>query len=409
MDIYQQKSKWKIWLAVLGAVIIIASFLYTQYLTPKLKAEERNRIQNVVDTYLANTSPPNGDPSSIEFQEWLDQDVTPFLKIIEGNSTIPMILENDRGFIDQAVNYPLGRMYLAHETEEERVLDTAYLRKRIRKIRKKGFEPVLMDNGFNQSYLWYEDSQILKLLNYFPFFQMALVIAFIGLGYIGFSNARRSEQNQVWAGMAKETAHQLGTPISAIIGWIEHLKLMHESDNDTKEVLGEFRKDVTRLELIADRFSKIGSDPELESRNIYEVLHNVFIYMQRRSPRKVTFDIPKSDFPIHVNINEHLFEWVIENLLRNAIDSSGGEGHISGKVELNNSEVTILISDTGKGIPTNKFKTIFQPGYTTKKRGWGLGLSLAKRIIESYHLGKIFVKSSIVDKGTTFAVKLPKA
>lgn len=402
MDIYHQKSKWKIWLAIVGICIIAASFFYTNHLTSKLEIEERNRVEEFMDAYRdLNVDIPNIDEVDFESDAWqqeLNKDYSLAGKIVSRNKTIPIIIESDAGIITTAINFP-----------EEQLADTSYLRKEINKLKRAGSEPVIVSYGAGEEILWYFESLNLRLLRYFPFVQFALISAFIGLGYIGFSNSRRSEQNQVWAGMAKETAHQLGTPISAIIGWIEHLKSMHETDPDSMEVLGEFRKDVSRLELIADRFSKIGSEPELERRNIYEVLDKVFVYMQRRSPRKVQLDIPTSDTPLYVNINEHLFEWVIENLIRNAIDSSGGEGRISGTVSSNNKEVTILISDTGKGIPANKFKTVFQPGYTTKKRGWGLGLSLAKRIIESYHLGRIFVKASVIDEGTTFAVKLPES
>ncbi len=216
---YQQKSKWKIWLAVMGVVIILASFLYTQYLTPRLKAEERNRIEAVADAY-SESSAPNVETTSPEYQDWLNEDLTDFQKIIDRNTSIPMIIENDRGFIDLAKNYSKHQLYKGSDDGIALQLDTAYLRKRINKIKRAGRKPVLLDDGFNKAYLWYEDSKNLRLLNYFPFFQMALVIAFIGFGYLGFSNSRRSEQNQVWAGMAKETAHQLGTPISAIIGWI---------------------------------------------------------------------------------------------------------------------------------------------------------------------------------------------
>ena len=402
MDIYQQKSKWKIWLAIVGIAIIAASFFYTNHLTNKLEIEEHNRVAEFKDAYESlksrETTVVNLDTSSLEYKMWLNEDVTLEQNIISRNTTIPIILESETGIIESGLNF-----------DPKYEGDTTYFRSIIRALQSKGEAPLTMNYGTGEQYLWFSESLNLKLLRYFPFVQLAFIGAFIGLGYIGFSNSRRSEQNQVWAGMAKETAHQLGTPISAIIGWIEHLKAMHEADEHSMEVLDEFRKDVTRLELIADRFSKIGSEPELEKRDIYEVLNNVFVYMKRRSPRKVTFDIPSSDTPIYVNINEHLFEWVIENILRNAIDSLGGAGHISGVVSSNNNEITILIADTGKGIQPNKFKTVFQPGYTTKKRGWGLGLSLAKRIIESYHLGRIFVKSSVLDEGTTFAIKLPIA
>jgi signal transduction histidine kinase len=246
-------------------------------------------------------------------------------------------------------------------------------------------------------------------LRYFPFVQFVLIAAFVAFGYMGFSSARRAEQNRVWVGMAKETAHQLGTPISAIVAWIEHLKLIREPDEEVQEVVGELRNDVSRLELIADRFSKIGSAPKLEPINIYEELDQCRAYMQRRASRKTAFNFPPADSPEKlVYINSHLFDWVVENLLRNALDAMEGKGSITADIYDDQDYVYADFTDTGKGIPDSKFKTVFRPGYTTKKRGWGLGLSLAKRIIEEYHNGKIFVKRSEEGEGTTFTIQLPK-
>jgi signal transduction histidine kinase len=239
--------------------------------------------------------------------------------------------------------------------------------------------------------------------------QLLLLVAFVIFGYFGFSAARKSEQNRVWAGMAKETAHQLGTPISAIIGWIEHLKMTSEDNEENLEIVAELRKDVERLELIADRFSKIGSDPVLESVNILDQLEQIKTYMQRRSPRNIQYDFPDSEgTPVYGQINPHLFTWVLENLIRNALDAMGPKGIIKAELTANQNSISIHLSDTGKGIPANQLKKVFQPGFSTKKRGWGLGLSLAKRIIENYHRGKIFVKQSKPDEGTTFTIKLPK-
>ncbi|TNE58112.1 MAG: HAMP domain-containing histidine kinase, partial [Bacteroidetes bacterium] len=228
--------------------------------------------------------------------------------------------------------------------------------------------------------------------------------------YLGFSASRRAEENQVWLGMAKETAHQLGTPITAILGWVEALKAANEDNPMNQEMLDELRNDVTRLELVADRFSKIGSQPDLTPVNAYDQLEKCRVYMQRRAPRKVTFDFPDptAQEPRNIGINPPLFNWVIENLLRNAIDAmEGGIGVITAVVYDEPGQVCFDISDTGKGIPSGKFATIFKPGYSTKTRGWGLGLSLSKRIIEQYHRGKIFVKRSEQGKGTTFTIKLP--
>jgi signal transduction histidine kinase len=237
--------------------------------------------------------------------------------------------------------------------------------------------------------------------------QGLLVGLYIALGYFLFSSSRRAEQNRVWAGMAKETAHQLGTPISAILGWIEYLKEAYADQREHLDVLNELTKDVDRLELVADRFSKIGSDPVLQQANIYNELTEVKEYLQRRSPRKVSFDFRPPGIEITAMINKHLFAWVIENLIRNSLDAMDGKGLISCKLYKQNNYVCIDISDTGQGIPANKFKSVFKPGYSTKKRGWGLGLSLAKRIIEDYHKGKIYVKASKPFEETTFAIILP--
>ena len=238
---------------------------------------------------------------------------------------------------------------------------------------------------------------------------LSLLAGYIGLGYIGFNASRRSEQNQVWVGMAKETAHQLGTPISAILAWIEHLKL-EENSPEKLEIIDELANDVDRLDLIADRFSKIGSEPKLEQKDIFVMLGETQKYMQRRASRKVQFEFPDlNEKPLYVLINSHLFSWVLENLIRNALDAMEGTGLIKAVVTDEDTIVAIDISDSGKGIPASKHKTVFQPGYTTKKRGWGLGLSLAKRIIENYHQGKIYISRSEPNAGTTFTIKLPKA
>jgi signal transduction histidine kinase len=244
----------------------------------------------------------------------------------------------------------------------------------------------------------------------FPYVQFFLIACFVGFGYFALNAARRAEQNRIWVGLAKETAHQLGTPISAMVGWTEHLRLMYADQPEILEVADELEKDVDRLEMVATRFSKIGSEPELKNVNIYEQVAQVSSYMSKRAPRKVTFDFPAANISdLRVNVNPLLFDWVIENLLRNGLDALEGKGALTGEIIEEPNRVVINIMDTGKGIPPGKFSSVFKPGYTTKQRGWGLGLSLAKRIIEEYHQGKIFVKESELGKGTTFCITLPKA
>lgn len=369
-------------MVVVGALILVTSLVYTRYLSKMLAQSERTKVENFV-TALHQLSDPNVP---------LDQDVTFQQSIISSNTTIPVAIVNDNGGIDYAANF------------ERESLD--YVKKEVEKLKKDGFKPI---PSFAGTLVYYKESRVLRQLRYFPLIQLILIAAFIGFGYISFSSARRAEQNRVWVGMAKETAHQLGTPISAIIAWIEHLKLSIEDNEEAQEVLIELRKDVERLELVADRFSKIGAAPVLQPINIYEELDQCRAYMQARAPRKVTFHFPEpSHQPLYANLNPHLFDWVVENLLRNAIDAMDGKGSISAAIYEADGSVSIDISDTGKGIPSGKFRTVFQPGYTTKKRGWGLGLSLAKRIIEDYHNGKIFVKRSEEGKGTTFTIRLPK-
>ncbi len=382
-NLYHFKSRWKIYLSIVGAIIILISAYFTYYLTSRLAAEERKRMELYVQAQeMVNDLNYEGD-------------LFLHLNIIRSNTTIPVILVNDRGTIIDARNFGARR-----DTSQ------VFREKALQRIKRFGPEPI---KGFAY-YIYYQNSTLLRLLQIFPVIQFLLIAAFITYGYFSFSAARRAEQNQVWVGLAKETAHQLGTPISAIVAWLEHLKLMDDADPFAKEIYQELEKDVARLEIIADRFSKIGSAPKLEAISAHEEITKCFHYMEKRSPRKVSFDYPKPPEQLSpININPPLFDWVIENLIRNALDAMEGKGEISGKISQDKQFVCIDITDTGKGIPTSKVKTVFKPGYTTKQRGWGLGLSLAKRIIETYHSGKIFVKRSMLNQGTTFTIKLPKA
>ena len=256
-----------------------------------------------------------------------------------------------------------------------------------------------------KSYIFYKGSFLLTQLTYYPIVQLAIMAFFLLVGYLMFSTARRSEQNQVWVGLAKETAHQLGTPLSSMIAWMEIMKM----DGQQNEALTELSKDVDRLEKITERFSKIGSIPKLSSQNIVEVVHNSVSYLKTRTSRKVIYEInPGPEIGIYAPVNLHLFEWVIENITKNAVDAMANNGRFTVDIIEEDGFVHIDLSDTGKGLPKSKFKSIFNPGYTSKRRGWGLGLSLAERIIKNYHNGKIFVKSSAIDKGTTFRITLRK-
>lgn len=262
----------------------------------------------------------------------------------------------------------------------------------------------LADQG--KRYIYYQDSALLNRLMFFPYFQLSVISLFLFIAYILFSSARNSEQRQVWVGLAKETAHQLGTPLSSMMAWIELLKM----DGMKGEPIIELTKDVDRLQKITDRFSKIGSDPKFKKENMVAVVYDAVNYIRSRASRKVNYTILQPpDREIMVPINLHLFEWVIENVLKNAIDAIGGDGNIEIDIQEEDNLVILDISDDGKGIPKSRFKTIFHPGFTSKKRGWGLGLSLAKRIVSDYHKGKIFVKQSAINKGTTFRIILRKS
>ncbi len=381
---YNQRSGWNIALAVFGIGILLVTLFYSNYLANKLKESEEKDKQLFIQAtrFIAdNTNDYNADIR--------------ILSDIQQSFALPAIVEfNDGTF--EALNWG-----------EERNNDEKFIREKIDKFLDSGKVPE--DYPAGEGKIYFFDSNLVQLIRLYPLVQVLLVGLFIALGYYVFNASRSAEQNRVWAGMAKETAHQLGTPISAIIAWIEHLRLANEGKPDQLEILDELDKDVDRLDLIADRFSKIGSAPELERTNLYTQLDEIKSYMQRRAPRRVEFKFPTETEPLHVNVNQHLFSWVLENLIRNSLDAMDNKGVISAEVSLASRQVNIDLSDTGKGIPSNKYKSVFAPGYSTKQRGWGLGLSLAKRIIENYHKGKIFVKSSKVDEGTTFTISLPLA
>ena len=250
-------------------------------------------------------------------------------------------------------------------------------------------------------------SSLLVQIKVYPYIQIFITLIFLGIAYSMFSTARRAEQNKVWLGMAKETAHQLGTPLSSMVGWVELLKTMEDEQGQAQMIGDELEKDVLRLQLIAERFSKIGSEPQLENKDIVELVGNTVEYVKRRASSRIQFHYD-NDTPIYATVNPTLFDWVIENLLKNALDAMDGKGQIGVQIsQERDQQILIDVSDTGKGIPKSRFTTVFEPGYSTKKRGWGLGLSLSRRIIENYHSGKIYVANSAVDQGTTFRVVLP--
>ncbi|MES2690958.1 MAG: HAMP domain-containing sensor histidine kinase [Bacteroidota bacterium] len=383
MRFYEQKIWWKR-LLFIGALCIGAiSVWYTNKLVQKLANEEEKKVLIWAN---ATKQLSNANEST---------DINFLLDIVKDNETIPVILVDDEGNISTSRNL-----------DSAKSANADYLKKQLDEM-KELHEPikVLIDEGARKyNYVYYKNSIILTQLKQYPYYQLSVIALFILLAYLAFNYSRKSEQNQVWVGMSKETAHQLGTPISSLNGWVNLLREADESGRE--EILSEFEKDVKRLELIAERFSKIGSTPVLKAENILEVMQRAIDYLKARSPSKVIFTVSTTDEDALAMVNVPLYDWVVENICKNAIDAMAGIGSIDVLISTDADKVYIDIKDSGKGISPSKMKTVFKPGYTTKKRGWGLGLSLAKRIIKDYHNGKVFVKESAVDKGTTFRIIL---
>lgn len=323
----------------------------------------------------------------------LNANVTLPLKILENNNTIPMILVDEKGAVINTQNL-----------DSLKALKPIFLEEQLA-IMKEQNEPIVISyDGKNKQYIYYRDSDLLNKLTYYPIALILILVLFLAVIYLFYSSNKAAETNKLWTGMAKETAHQIGTPLSSLLGWISILKM--EKVDET--YIDEIEKDVHRLNTIANRFSKIGSTPELKKENIVNITKQAFDYLESRSSKQITFYFSTAENEINVKLNSELFGWVIENLIKNAIDAMLGKGKLKLNIESNQKKVKITIDDTGKGMPKKLFKQIFKPGFTTKKRGWGLGLSLSKRIVEDYHNGKISVKKSEIDKGTSFEIILDK-
>ncbi len=395
MNIYSRKQKWKFILFVIAFLIGIASLTYTNILVGKLAEEERKSVELWAK---ANRELSKSD---------LEDDVSFIYEVIIRNKTIPVILTDENYNILNSRNLDEEKSLLDSTITGAKVYQTnlRYLQEQLAVMRSSN-EPIEISwlDG-NRNYIFYKDSIILQKLMYYPFIQLGVIFLFILVSYYAFSSSRKAEQNQVWLGMSKETAHQLGTPISSLIAWVEYLKLK----DTAPDIIQEMQKDVSRLEMITERFSKIGSSPVLSNHNIYTILYDSIKYLKTRTSYEVEYRFSwDSQEETIVPLNAALFEWVIENICKNAVDAMDGKGSITIHVLNQMQFIYIDITDTGKGIAKSKFKTIFQPGYTTKSRGWGLGLSLSKRIIENYHDGKIFVKESHPDKGSTIRIVLKK-
>ncbi|MFW6309982.1 MAG: sensor histidine kinase [Prolixibacteraceae bacterium] len=393
MDIYQKRKRGKILLLIVAVLIGVASLWYTNWLTEKMAQEERKKVElwaeatkGLVDAAIQTTSAE---------MERLNTDYLNLLNmIVSQNTSIPIIIVNKDGTF-----YPHANINLKKGREEQ------ILKRELKKMKAYSDPIPIKISEDNTQYLYFRESSILRNLRYYPFVQLVVIIIFILVAYFAFSATQKAEQNQVWVGMSKETAHQLGTPISSLMAWIELLRLQ----NVDEKIIREFESDTKRLEKITERFSKIGSKPELLMTNLTEVLHSTVAYLKTRSSKRVKFETTfEPEEVIEVPLNAALFSWVIENLCKNAIDAMENYGTITLALKENEESITLDITDTGKGVPKSQHKTIFQPGFSTKKRGWGLGLSLAKRIVENYHNGKIFIKWSEIGKGTTFRIVLDK-
>jgi signal transduction histidine kinase len=384
LDFYFRKRRWKILLLLLAVVIGIGAFYYTNWLVKNMAKEERKSVELWAE---ATQKLVSADINS-------NQDITFLNDIIIRNTSIPIIITDSLDRIGDSRNISFS------EKNKDKVL----LRE-LHKMKEEN-EPIIITISETQKqYLYYGDSILLENLKYYPIVQFGVIFLFILVAYLAFNSSRNSEQNQVWVGMSKETAHQLGTPISSLMAWVELLKMQ----NIDEKLIQEFEKDTERLQKITERFSKIGSIPELVRTDVGETIRSTVEYLKTRSSGKIKFILDfDQDKRYEAPLNSSLFSWVIENLCKNAIDAMNNSGTIQVSIMEKADQLFIEVSDTGKGISKAYFKTVFQPGFTTKKRGWGLGLSLAKRIVENYHKGKIFLKQSEINKGTTFKIVLNK-
>ena len=370
-------------IAILISFLIVSLILWNTFIFfQNFKKEERLKMEIFAAALQEIAKNPD-----------LNANVDLPLKVLENNNNIPAIWVNEKGEISDW-----------HNLDPIKAQDLNYLKKQLEKMKSQN-EPIMvkLKDAEAQS-IYYKDSDLLDRLTYYPLALILILILFLSVIYLFYNSDKAAETNKLWTGMAKETAHQIGTPLSSLLGWIAILKM----EKIDEKYVEEIEKDVHRLNVIADRFSKIGSMPTLKKQDIVSETQSVFEYLTSRTSNQIDFKFKSSATEIIANINKELFGWVIENLVKNAVDAMKGKGKLLLTLTQNSKKITITISDTGKGIPKSKFKQIFKPGFTTKKRGWGLGLSLSKRIVEDYHNGKIFVKKSEIDKGTSIQIILNK-
>lgn len=380
VDFYRNKNTWKLVLFVFALLIGAGTLWYTESFLQELREEEEDSVEIWAQAFrLIAADAATGD-------------LTLYAKILEGNNTIPIIITDGEGNVKTYNNL-----------DSAKALRPGYVESLI-PIMAEENEPIVIEFGNGQKNIaYYQESILLTQLRIYPWVLLGVIALFVGIAYLAFSSARRTEQERVWSGMAKETAHQIGTPLSSMLGWIELLR----AQNADETALTEMGKDVNRLETITARFSKIGSIPELKNEDISDVLIESTEYLRARTSSKIDIDLQVPEDEFIVPINRQLFSWVIENLIRNAIDAIEGQGSIKLELTESGKYVRIDVTDSGKGLTRNQYRAIFRPGYTTKQRGWGLGLSLARRIVEDYHSGKIYVVRSEIGQGTTFRILIP--
>jgi anti-sigma regulatory factor (Ser/Thr protein kinase) len=382
LNIYKQKQRWKLLLFIFAVIIGLTSLRYTNQLVRKMSREERKKAELLAEAWKQIINAEANDPN-LNF----------YTRVIADNETVPVIVVDS-----------LNNILFTRNLDSVKQKNPRYLVRKLQQM-KANSEPIIITlSPVEKQYLYYNQSVILTQLAYYPYIQFGIIFMFILVAYFAFNTSMKFEQNQVWVGLSKETAHQLGTPISSLMAWVEMMKI-RKGDG---EMLIELEKDVNRLEKITERFSKIGSKPALVKDNVITVILTAVNYLRSRSSGKIRINLNLPAYEVIVPLNAALFEWVIENLCKNAIDALNGQGQIEIALTDFTQVIYIDIRDTGKGIPKSMFKTIFKPGFTTKKKGWGLGLSLAKRIVEAYHDGKIFVHQSELNKGSVIRIVLKK-
>jgi len=390
LPIYSQKNRIKLIVVIIALIIGAATITYTNILVAKLSEREQELVQLYAKGLRYMINAPSDD--NIVFIEE---------EILSSNHTVPVILTDENENILDSKNIDIPEN-ISDDTDKINKLLQSEI-----KTMKTEHDPIVVPWAEGSvNYVFYKDSALLSQLRYYPYVQLIVIACFASMAYFAFSYSRRAEQNRVWVGLAKETAHQLGTPLSSLMAWYEYIKSNPKFEKEP--IIDELGKDVRRLEVITERFSNIGSVPTLRDENILQVTENAINYLQNRISRKVAFSVTSAFSPdITAKVNVSLYDWVIENICKNAVDAMEGRGSINIQLSLlGKSSIAVDITDTGKGIPKSKVASVFLPGYTTKKRGWGLGLALAKRIIDNYHAGRLYVKWSEVGKGTTFRIVL---